>query len=47
LNFIIFNDYFLKKGVVQQLPMLSPNFFKVAEKYIDASKKPIILYAFY
>ncbi len=28
-------------------PMLSPNFFKVAEKYIDASKKPIILYAFY
>ena len=27
-------------------PMLSPNFFKVAEKYIDASKKPIILYAF-
>ena len=28
-------------------PMLSPNFFKVAEKYIDGSKKPIILYAFY
>lgn len=28
-------------------PMLSPNFFKVAEKYIDASKKPIVLYAFY
>ena len=28
-------------------PMLSPNFFKVAEKYIDATKKPIILYAFY
>ena len=27
--------------------MLSPNFFKVAEKYIDGSKKPIILYAFY
>ena len=28
-------------------PMLSPNFFKVAEKYIDGSKKAIILYAFY
>ena len=28
-------------------PMLSPNFFKVVEKYIDGSKKPIILYAFY
>ena len=28
-------------------PMLSPNFFKVAEKYIDGSKKPMILYAFY
>ncbi len=28
-------------------PMLSPNFFKVAEKYIDTSKKPIIIYAFY
>ncbi len=28
-------------------PMLSPKFFKVAAKYIDASQKPIILYAFY
>jgi len=28
-------------------PMLSPNFFKVAEKYIDGSKKPMVLYAFY
>ena len=24
-------------------PMLSPNFFKVAEKYIDGSKKPMVL----
>ena len=28
-------------------PMLSKNFFNVAAKYIDSSKKPIILYAFY
>lgn len=28
-------------------PMLSSNFFKVASKYIDASKNPMILYAFY
>ncbi len=28
-------------------PMLSKKFFKVAEKYIDTSKKKIILYAFY
>lgn len=28
-------------------PMLSPHFFQLVEKYIDASKKPIILYAFY
>lgn len=28
-------------------PMLSKKFFEVAAKYIDSSKKPIILYAFY
>lgn len=28
-------------------PMLSKNAFKTTEKYIDNSKKPIILYAFY
>ncbi len=28
-------------------PMLSPNFFTTVAKYIDTSKKPIILYAFY
>jgi hypothetical protein len=28
-------------------PMLSKNFFNVAAKYIDSSKKPIILYPFY
>lgn len=28
-------------------PMLSPQFFKTTAKYIDASRKPIILYAFY
>ncbi len=28
-------------------PMVSIDFFKIAEKYIDASKKPLILYAFY
>ena len=28
-------------------PMVSPNFFKKVEKYIDSSSKPIILYAFY
>jgi hypothetical protein len=28
-------------------PMLSKNFFKIVAKYIDESKKPIILYAFY
>ena len=28
-------------------PMLSPKFFKVAERYLDNSNKPIILYAFY
>ncbi len=28
-------------------PMLSPNFFKTTAKYIDASKKPILLYAYY
>ena len=28
-------------------PMLSKNFFTIAAKYIDSSKKPIILYAFY
>ncbi len=28
-------------------PMLSTNFFAKAEKYIDASKYPVILYAFY
>ena len=28
-------------------PMISKNFFKIAEKYIDSSKKPLILYAFY
>ncbi|MBU4538024.1 MAG: murein L,D-transpeptidase catalytic domain family protein [Bacteroidetes bacterium] len=28
-------------------PMLSKNSFRFAEKYIDTSKKPLILYAFY
>ncbi len=28
-------------------PMLSKKFFKIVEKYIDSSRKPIILYAFY
>lgn len=28
-------------------PMVSEAFFKVAAQYIDASKKPIILYAYY
>lgn len=28
-------------------PMLSPKFLETVAKYIDASKKPIILYAFY
>ncbi|PIE50640.1 MAG: hypothetical protein CSA38_02415 [Flavobacteriales bacterium] len=28
-------------------PMVSPTFFKVIEKYIKNSKKPIIIHAFY
>ncbi|KIA87974.1 murein L,D-transpeptidase catalytic domain-containing protein [Kaistella jeonii] len=28
-------------------PMISKEFFRTAEKYIDNSKKPLILYAFY
>lgn len=28
-------------------PMISPNFLKIVEKYIDSSKKSVILYAYY
>ena len=52
---IIIHPYFCISDVETQnlaclslgCPMLSPNFFKVAEKYIDGSKKPMVLYAFY
>lgn len=37
------NDACLSLGC----PMLSPQFFKTLEKRIDASKKPIIMFAFY
>ena len=52
---IIIHPYYCTSDVETQnlsclslgCPILSPNFFKVAEKYIDGSKKPMVLYAFY
>ena len=31
LNFIFFNDYFLKRGVVQQLPWLKPLYLSIIQ----------------